>query len=109
MTWEPPADVVERAAQAIWDLVDPAAIGTPESWKPEARAALVAAYPDGPDADAYRCGQVDALREAAEGSFYDGDIDQPIYGYYDLLDRADAIEREGASPTEADPWAGGLR
>lgn len=38
--------------------------------------------------------KAEALRDAAEDLFYDGDTDRPMPGYSDLLDRADQMERD---------------
>lgn len=37
--------------------------------------------------------KTEALIDAAEDLFYDGDIDRPMYGHRELYDRADRIEK----------------
>lgn len=80
-----PDKAVEAAARALPDAL-------PSPWDPEwnekvARAALEAAAP---------FIAAEALREAAEDDFYDGDADRPMVGYGRMQARADRIER-GAS------------
>ena len=128
MTWEPPADMVEKAAAGVLPLLlalgmqGRLAIETSESI---ASKVLRQAFPDGPEdpagayrrggpgltalpedpADAYRRGHVHALREAAwaleaAGAFYRGAKYRATVCAADLLRaRADATERE-TSPTD---------